>query len=151
MLTDRLTFSDSPGEDPTGGNNNVGELLKSSDSSMPLLMGVLVTAPKPIRSRDPLPIYNIADATLVRLTAEKVFPKPAASNADWEPAEPAQDVAEHYDAVLGAWGKPALASDGQRGFVNSWASAFGWGRGQMSGKIRSRFKKLYVAAPLMTV
>ncbi|KAL8372578.1 hypothetical protein RB595_002087 [Gaeumannomyces hyphopodioides] len=146
-----------PGEDPTGGNNNVGELLESSDGSMPLLMGVLVTAPKPIKSRDNLPVYNIADATLVRLTAEKVFPKPAASNADWEPAEPPKDAVEHYGAVLEVWKKPTLGSGGRRGFVDSWASAFGWGQDKMAGKmgampkkIRSRFEKLYVAAPLMT-
>lgn len=146
-----------PGEDPTGGNNNVGELLKSSDGSMPLLMGVLVTAPKPIKSRDNLPVYNIADATLVRLTAEKLFPKPAPSNADWEPAEPPKDAVRHYGDVLEAWKKPALGSDGRRGFVDSWASAFGWGQDKMAGKMaampkkmRSRFEKLYVAAPLMT-
>lgn len=46
------------------------------------MMGIRVIAPKPILSEDPYPVFNVADASLVELIAERHFSKPQASNAD---------------------------------------------------------------------
>jgi hypothetical protein len=111
-------------------------------------------------SRDPFPVFNIQDATLQPLWAERPFPMSEASNQALEPATPAKGP-QQWKSVHDAWETPALGTgkEGQAGFVSLWAKTFGWAENilgeissSMPGGLRDqkRFDKLFIAAPLLT-
>ena len=97
---------------------------------MPLMMGVQITAPKPVLSPDPFPAFKVADADLQRLLAERPFPTMADADAAWAPASPftGDDVKKQYEAVHDGWINPALGTgdDGQSGFVGALVDSFLW-------------------------
>jgi hypothetical protein len=159
-----LTIPDNPQDDPSGGNNNVSTLLNSADTSVPLMMGVTLTAPPPILSPDKLPAFEIADASLLNLPAKKNFPEEEEAHSEFSPVEPIVGPEPYpekpqYDAVYAAWTVPTW-STGTPGatttFVQKWAKAFGWDENAMSQvstmptKLKAQFNNLYVAAPLLT-
>lgn len=120
------------------------------------MMGVLLTAPPPHIAPDKLPTFNIEDADLQELRAEKSLPNPTQSHTDWEPDDPQAGVAQ-WKAVQASWMNPAwgIGSEGQMGFVGKWADALGWDNAmsQLAAfpvRLQERFEELYVAAPLMT-
>ncbi|KAK7935993.1 hypothetical protein PG985_001488 [Apiospora marii] len=101
--------------DPSLPSADTGKLLDQKSGSTPLMMGLRITAPKPILSPDPYPAFDVADATLVELDAERHFEKPKVSNAklfapqpsleDQLPPDPEDEVrkkaiSDQYDAVL---------------------------------------------------
>lgn len=150
-----LLPTDSTATDPTGGNNNISELLNSKDSGVPLMMGVLLTTPPPTMAPDKLPTYNIEDAQLQELRAEKNFPLPTQSHPEWEPSAPQEGPAQ-WKAVHDKWANPAWGTglDGQAGFVGKWAEVFGWDKAMsqlaaIPKRLNERFEDLYVAAPMM--
>ncbi|KAI2465290.1 hypothetical protein F4781DRAFT_35927 [Annulohypoxylon bovei var. microspora] len=143
-------------DDPSTGNNNIDDLLKVNDSGMRLMSGVLFMAPPPVMSQDRLPVFNIIDATLQQIDAEKGFPALEFSSPDWEPDQPTIDPSEQWTAVHDKWKTPAWNTDDydddgdddddaealteggheikveedtrdvQKQFVLSWAEAFQW-------------------------
>lgn len=120
------------------------------------MMGVLLTAPPPYMAPDKLPTFNIEDADLQELRAEKIFPNSAPSHTEWEPEDPQTGVAQ-WKAVQDSWTNPSwgIGSEGQMGFVGKWAEAFGWDNAmsQLAAipmRLQEMFEELYVAAPLMT-
>ncbi|MCJ1345798.1 hypothetical protein MMC31_004007, partial [Peltigera leucophlebia] len=101
-----LWASYSPDTDPSiGGKNHVPELLNSQSGGVPLMMGVLLTAPPPIMAPDKLPTFNIEDADLQELPAEKTFPNSTPSHPEWEPDNP-QSGAAQWKAVHDNWMNP---------------------------------------------
>jgi hypothetical protein len=107
------------------------------------MMGLRVIAPKPILSQDPYPVFNIADASLVELIAERHFEKPKESNAelfapqpsfeDKLPPEPKptkeavqQAIKDQYKAVLDTWKAPKWKATEVKTFVNLWESSIKW-------------------------
>lgn len=110
---------------------------------MPLMMGIRVIAPKPILSQDPYPVFNVADASLVELVADRHFHKPQASNAelfapqpsfeDKLPSEPKpteeevqQAVRKQYEAVKTTWEEPLWKAPEVKTFVEVWENALKW-------------------------
>ncbi|KAI1457411.1 hypothetical protein F4805DRAFT_467424 [Annulohypoxylon moriforme] len=146
--------------DPHNGKNNVGDLLKNDPGSMTLMMGVKITAPKPQLSDDPFPAFNVDDANLQRLTAEKPFPSFSDSDQAWAPGVPFADeeVGKQFDAVYDGWTDPSMGSgdEGQKGFVGTLAQCMMWdnvsGLKDIAGipeRLKKSFMDLYVAAPLL--
>ncbi|KAL7905450.1 hypothetical protein GGI35DRAFT_488372 [Trichoderma velutinum] len=158
-----------PSLDPSGGKNNITDLLKGDDSSITLMMGVKLTAPKAQMAADPFPAFDVADASLERLWAVKPFPAIANANTAWEPVEPFKKKDEHdkevedfekqYAAVLDSWSNPSWGAedDGQRGFVGILAESFKWDKPDtlksiagIPDRLKKGFMNMYVAAPLLT-
>ncbi|KAL6690779.1 hypothetical protein J3F84DRAFT_404137 [Trichoderma pleuroticola] len=158
-----------PSLDPSGGKNNITDLLKGDDSSVTLIMGVQLTAPKAQMAPDPFPAFDVADASLERLKAVKPFPAVANANTAWEPVEPfkkkdeddeeVEDFEKQYAAVLDSWSNPSWGSedDGQKGFVGILAESFKWDKPDslkstagIPERLKKGFMKMYVAAPLLT-
>lgn len=108
-------------------------------------------------SNDPYPVFNILDAELQELTAQKPFPKPEDSSEDWDPAEPLEGK-EQWKTLREKWATPDWDEGKgriQEEFVGGWAAALGWDAGlsqlsKMPKWVNDHFDKLYVAAPLMT-
>jgi hypothetical protein len=143
------------------------------------MMGLRVTAPKPILSQDPYPKFDIADASLVELTAERYFKKPKDSNAklfapqpsfeDRLPPDPTKEETQQalkyqYDAVLEAWKAPVWEATDVKTFVSLWMSSLGWnvaagsdgssvgGLAEIAAipeKTAEHFQDLYVAPALL--
>jgi hypothetical protein len=120
------------------------------------MMGVLLTAPPPKMSKDKIKAFNIEDTDLQELDAKKNFPKPVASDSDWEPVTPLKGLLQ-WKAVLDKWSQPlwGTGEGGQAGFVKAWATAFGWDEtlekvAAIPTRLDKKFIDLYVAAPLMT-
>lgn len=144
-------------------------MLDNGPGTVPLMMGIRLTAPPPILSKDPFPAYKIEDATLVRIKSAKRFPKPAGATAAFGPApaitgETQAEKAKQWTAVYDTW---VAASDAQAqkvkesakpGFVDKWAETLGWdasvlkGLGRMPRRLRNQkvFDNYYVAAPLIS-
>ncbi|KAI1098286.1 hypothetical protein F4804DRAFT_132081 [Jackrogersella minutella] len=164
-------------DDPSAGNNNnIDDLLKVDNSGIQLMSGVLFMAPPPVMSQDRLPVFNIMDATLQEIDAEKGFPAIEYSNSDWEPDQPTTDPSKQWAAVQDKWKTPGWDSDDdddfstegspeaaveedardvQKQFVQSWAEAFQWDSAlsaiaKMPRMLDKRFNELFVAAPMMT-
>ncbi|PCD29826.1 hypothetical protein FGRA07_10830 [Fusarium graminearum] len=129
--------------DPSLPSTGTGQLLDQKSGSTPLMMGLRVIAPKPTLSQDPYPVFDVADASLVELTAEKHFEKPKDSNAklfapqpsfeDQLPTEPKptdeaiqKAIKDQYEAVLEAWKAPAWEATDVKAFVNLWESSLKW-------------------------
>ncbi|PTD06143.1 hypothetical protein FCULG_00012381 [Fusarium culmorum] len=138
--------------------NNVNDLLNTADNSAPLMTGVRVIAPKPTVSPDPFPAYNVADADLQELTAEKSLPTMMTVDSAWAPVKPNEDVKKRYEDVHQAWMNPVVGESGQQGFVGTLAQSLGWG--DVSGlkniagipdRLKKGFMNMYVASPLLTV
>lgn len=126
------------------------------------MAGVLITAPKPTMAPDPFPAYDVADADLVELDAEKAFPTLADADAAWAPAKPLTGngnssgngsgnsngngggVQNQYDAVRSTWSDPPLGSDeeGRQGFVVALATAFKWDLADGMTRIVDEFKSM---------
>ncbi|KAJ1323716.1 DUF6603 domain-containing protein [Microdochium nivale] len=156
--------------------NNIDDLLDGKNSgTIPLMMGVSLTAPPPRLSKDPDVTHDVEDASLTRIRAQRRFPYVLPLDADdaEKKAEPAfapappltgdtqEEKAKQWDAVHGAW-DTATQDARQAGFVDGWAAALGWkaagvakvkGLGGMPTRLRSRkvFDNIYVAAPLLSV
>ena len=160
-----LMIPDDPQHNPSDGrNNNDSTLLDSGGTGIPLMMGVTLTAPPPILSPDKLPRFNIADADLLNLTAQKHFPEQTSPHQEFRPVEPLVDSKSHedtpqYDAVFDAWTHPAWESvmpGAAARFVQKWARTFGWDAAALSqlaalpAKLEAQFSGLYVVAPLLT-
>ncbi|KAL7931801.1 hypothetical protein V8C35DRAFT_329162 [Trichoderma chlorosporum] len=158
-----------PSLDPSGGKNNINDLLKGDDSSVTLMMGVKLTAPKAQIAPDPFPAFDVADASLQRLWATKPFPTIANANTAWEPVEPfkkkdedekeVEDFEKQYAAVLDNWSNPSWGTedDGQKGFVGILAESFKWDKPDalksiagIPERLKKGFMNMYVAAPLLT-
>lgn len=153
---------DNGSDDPSSGNNNnVGSLLKSKDSAVPLMMGVTFRAPPPVMSKDKLPVFDIEDATLRNIQAGRKFPTEIAASTDWN-AEEVDNPKGQWEKVHNTWKKPEWDADGSGGdegvqtrFVKKWAEVFNWD-GALSGLAKlpklldKRFDGIYMAAPLMT-
>ncbi|XDG01442.1 hypothetical protein ABKA04_001057 [Annulohypoxylon sp. FPYF3050] len=78
---------------------------------MRLMSGVLFMAPPPVMSQDQLPVFNIKDAMLQEIDAEKGFPAEEYSSPDWEPDQPAIVPSEQWTAVHDIWKTPAWNPD----------------------------------------
>ncbi|KAI8207724.1 hypothetical protein K4K52_002067 [Colletotrichum sp. SAR 10_76] len=165
--------------DPSLPSTGTGQLLDQDSASIQLMMGLRVTAPKPILSHDPYPIFDVVDANLVELTAERHFEKPKDSNAklfapqpsfeDHLPPNPTEEdieqaIKDQYDSVLGKWKAPMWEATDVKTFVNLWQSSLGWdvAAGRKGGsdggladiaaipeKTAEQFGDLYVAPPLL--
>ncbi|KAI1092447.1 hypothetical protein F5B19DRAFT_209814 [Rostrohypoxylon terebratum] len=165
------------GNDPSSGRNNIDDLLKVKDSGMRLMTGVLFMAPPPVMSQDRLPVFNIMDAMLQEIDAEKGFPSEEDSSPDWKPDQPTIVPSEQWTAVHDKWKTPAWNTDDydketsteggqerevveesrdvQTQFVESWVEAFQWNSAlstfaRMPRMLDKRFNELFVAAPMMT-
>lgn len=123
------------------------------------MAGVRVTAPKPTMSPDPFPAYEVADADLAELDAERPLPAIFTADGAWAPAKPNDDVKKQYEAVHEAWSNPALGpgDDGQKGFVAVLAESLRWdGASKLQDiagipdRLKKGFMNMYVASPLMT-
>ncbi|KAI0890544.1 uncharacterized protein GGS22DRAFT_151195 [Annulohypoxylon maeteangense] len=141
--------------DPHDGKKNTGDLLKNDAGSMSLMMGVKITAPKPQLSDDPFPAFNVDDANLQRLLAEKAFPPFPDADQAWAPDVPLEDEGQ-FDAVYTDWTTPSMGDEGQKGFVSTLAQCMTWddvpGLKEMASiptQLAKKFKNLYVAAPLI--
>ncbi|KAM0457120.1 hypothetical protein ACHAPV_006759 [Trichoderma viride] len=158
-----------PSLDPSGGKNNINDLLNGDDSSIPLMMGVKLTAPKAQMAPDPFPAFDVADASLERLWAVKPFPTIANANPAWAPVEPfkkkddegkeVEDFEKQYAAVLDSWSNPSWGTEdnGQKDFVGILAESFKWDKPDalksiagIPERLKKGFMKMYVAAPLLT-
>lgn len=157
----QLFPADDPHSDPRGGKNNIKDLLNGKGGSLPLMMGVQITAPKAQMSPDPFPAFIVADADLQRLLSEKPFPNIENANPTWAPAEPftEDDVKKQYDEVYQDWVKPGWGTgdDGQKGFVGILAESLNWdaveslkGIAGIPSRLSKTFMNSYVAAPLLT-
>ena len=80
-------YTDSSDKDPTGGRNHIKDFLNSDSSQLPMMTGVLFTAPPPIMAPDKLPAFDIVDTDLVKLTAERPFPPVNPSHSEWKPTK----------------------------------------------------------------
>jgi len=144
--------------DPSNGDNHISSLLNNANGGVPLMMGILLTAPPATIAPDKLKTFNIEDAELQELTAKKTFPIPESSYAELEPDAPAADEKQQWDNVKGKWESPdwGTGDDGQAGFVDIWAREFGWDVGVLKAmaaipkRLDNMFETYYVAAPLMT-
>ncbi|KAK7995737.1 hypothetical protein PG990_014510 [Apiospora arundinis] len=127
--------------DPSMSRTRTDQFLDQKSGSIPLMMGLRVTAPKPIISQDPYPIFDVADASLVGLTAERHLTKPKKSNTklfapqpsfeDQLPPDPTEEarqkaISNQYKAVLDHWKTPVWDKTAVKTFVNLWESSFGW-------------------------
>ncbi|KAI9648823.1 hypothetical protein NHQ30_003464 [Ciborinia camelliae] len=139
--------------DPTGGNNHISDLLNADSEGTPQMMGVLFIAPPPIIAADPFPAFNIEDASLVSLQAEKPFPDFKDAHPDWIPTKPAPGEKQWKD-VHDYWEKPVMGLPAQEDFVTMFKSAFAWGdkisKWKMPERLGKKFDDLYIAAPLLT-
>lgn len=146
--------TDSPATDPAGGNNHIKDLLNADSGGIPQIMDVVFTAPPPIMAPDKFPVFDILDAQLVDLDADKPFPDSQKSHPDWQPAKP-KDGKAQWKEVHDWWKSPALGETGQQTFVSMFKEAFNWGGEKLNTKIpdrlEKRFNDLYIAAPLLTV
>ncbi|KAA8647060.1 hypothetical protein EYZ11_008797 [Aspergillus tanneri] len=146
----------SPTTDPSGGNNHISALLNGNNATTPLMMGLQLTAPPPTLSPDKLPQFNIEQADLQRIPAEKPFPPCVPSHPEWEP-DTAHGTSQ-WTEVRDHWATPdwSTGEDGQKGFVETWAKTFRWDSeflstlAPMPQTLKKDFLNLYVAAPLMT-
>lgn len=164
-----LVNTDDSSLDPSGGKNNINDLLNGDDSSIPLMMGVKLTAPKAQMAPDPFPAFDVADASLERLWAVKPFPTIANANPAWAPVEPfkkkddegkeVEDFEKQYAAVLDSWSNPSWGTEdnGQKDFVGILAESFKWDKPDalksiagIPERLKKGFMKMYVAAPLLT-
>ncbi|KAK3944843.1 hypothetical protein QBC46DRAFT_251239 [Diplogelasinospora grovesii] len=141
--------------DPKESGNNIGELLDTADGGVPLMMGVLLTAPPPFMSEDKLETFKILDADREDIDARKKFPAVVSASQDWAGVAPLPDGKAQWDAVHTAWktpdwdkSPPAAAAAGPTGvaaggtpgekvenedspgvqtsFVALWTNVFGW-------------------------
>ncbi|KAI1819780.1 putative transcriptional activator srcap-like protein [Xylaria intraflava] len=157
-LPDGLWGEYDSSSDPLKNGNNIPDLLSSSSGTTELLAGVRLTAPPPKKSEDPYPVFDIVDAELVTLFADKPFPKPEKSRENWKPDEVLEGRAQ-WEIVRKKWAWPDWSQDGrevQEEFVGGWAATLGWDKGlskwaNMPKGIKDQFDDLYVAAPLITV
>ncbi|PHH92176.1 hypothetical protein CDD83_8562 [Cordyceps sp. RAO-2017] len=142
-----------------GGHNNIDSLLSPSSSSVTLMMGTVLTAPPPVMSQDRLPVFDIADATLVEIDGDPL-PAGQPSQETWTPDAPAEGTGQ-WAAVHDKWKSPSWDAAGQGGdgvqsqFVKTWAQTLGWDAAlaALAGLpklLDGRFNEIYVAAPLMT-
>ncbi|PHH93130.1 hypothetical protein CDD83_510 [Cordyceps sp. RAO-2017] len=145
------------GTDPRSSGNNINDLLKSDDGSLPLMMGVQITAPKPTISPDPFPAFKVADADLQSLIAERLFPQSVDTDAAWAPTESNADVKKQYQDALDGWTNPAAGADMQKGFVGALADCLKWDNVKalqsiagIPERLKNGFMDSYVAAPLLT-
>ncbi|KAF4332926.1 transcriptional activator srcap [Fusarium beomiforme] len=138
--------------------NNINDLLDDNEGSVKLMMGVLMQGPPAVMSKDTLKAFDILDAGLEDLPADKNFPDPGWSDKSWEPDEPKKGAAQ-WDVVHDKWKSPdwneGEAKDVQTGFVDTWAKTFGWdsalsGLAKIPKLLDERFNSLYVGAPLIT-
>jgi hypothetical protein len=138
--------------------NNINDLLDDDKGSVKLMMGVLLQGPLAVMSKDTLKAFDILDAGLEDIPADKTFPDPGWSDESWEPDEPKEGAAQ-WDAVHVKWKSPdwndGEAKDVQTGFVDTWAKTFGWdsalsGLAKIPKLLDERFNNLYVGAPLIT-
>lgn len=150
------TITDSRDTDPSGGNNHITSLLDSQDGGVPLMMGVLLSAPPSIMAPDKLAVFKIEDADLRELSAKKNFPSPTPSHPEWEPDAPLVGAAQ-WEAVHDNWVNPVwkTGDEGQAGFVKKWVEVCGWDKAmsllaKIPERVEARFEELYVAAPLLT-
>ncbi|KAI0901553.1 hypothetical protein F4806DRAFT_490030 [Annulohypoxylon nitens] len=166
-----------PGDDPSTGKNNINNLLNVDNSDIRLMSGVLLMVPPPVMSQDRLPVFNVMDAMLQEIDAEKGFPAEEYSSPDWEPDQSTVVPSEQWTAVHDKWKSPAWNTDEydedvltecdrevevqedtrdvQTQFVKSWAEAFQWDSAlstlaRMPRMLDKRFNELFVAAPMMT-
>lgn len=144
------------GADPSGGKNNISELLNSNDGGITLMVGVLLTPPPAEIAPDKLPTFSIEDSQLRELRAEKDFPPGPQSHPEWEPAAPLGGR-QQWEIVRDNWKRPAWGTgeEGQAGFVSKWAEVFKWGEDMsqfaaIPKRLEEGFMDLYVAAPLVT-
>ncbi|KOS19910.1 hypothetical protein ESCO_005590 [Escovopsis weberi] len=152
-----------PSEDPSGGKNNIGDLLNGDGSSLTLMMGVQMTAPPATMAPDPFPPFDIAKADLQPIWSERPFPAFANADPAWAPAKPFEgdDVGKQYEAVYDTWTKPGWGTgdDGQAGFVEIFAKSLNWVGADALKKIaglparlgvKDAFMNSYIAAPMLS-
>ncbi|KAM0188806.1 hypothetical protein ACHAPI_010415 [Fusarium lateritium] len=146
--------------DPTKSrdSNNIDDLLDDNKGSVKLMMGVLMQGPPAVMSEDTLEAFDILDAGLEDLPADKNFPDPGWSDKSWEPDEPKKSASQ-WDVVHNKWKSPdwneGEARDVQTSFVDTWANTFGWdaalsGFAKIPKLLDERFNNLYIGAPLTT-
>ncbi|KAF4986973.1 hypothetical protein FGRMN_10596 [Fusarium graminum] len=139
-----------------GNNNNISSLLNGSGGTVPLMMGIEVTAPKSIKSPDPFPPFDMQDASLDPISAIDPFPVLIDSDTDWSPADVQPVVQEQYAAVLNSWVSPTLGTGAAASTATVWAQALGWNTQTLASQapippvIKANFNNLYIAAPLVT-
>ncbi|KAK5996411.1 hypothetical protein PT974_01745 [Cladobotryum mycophilum] len=147
--------------DPSGGNNNVQELLNGDKTGLPLMMGVQMTAPKAHMAPDPFPAFDAADASLERILSQRPFPTITNASDTWTPSKPlaGDDIQQQYQAVYNDWVSPGWGTDeeGQQGFVETLAKSLNWDNVDLlksiagiPDRLKGGFMQSYVAAPLLT-
>ncbi|KAF5656962.1 hypothetical protein FHETE_10691 [Fusarium heterosporum] len=139
-----------------GNNNNITSLLNGSGGTVPLMMGIEVTAPKSIKSPDPFPPMDMQDASLDSISATDPFPALSDADTDWNPAAIQSDIQEQYEAVFNSWVSPVLGTGATASMASGWAQALGWNTQTFAAQapippvIKANFDNLYIAAPLVT-
>ncbi|KAH6980177.1 hypothetical protein EDB82DRAFT_510319 [Fusarium venenatum] len=78
-MSSLYSFTDDSSLDPSVSNTGT-KLLNQKDALLPLMMGPRIIAPKPILSCDPYLVFDIADATLIKPTADHSFEKQKKTN-----------------------------------------------------------------------
>ncbi|KAJ4410667.1 hypothetical protein N0V85_003924 [Neurospora sp. IMI 360204] len=159
-LWDACTNVDDASTDPMRGSQSM--LDTSTGGTVPLMMGVLFVAPKPILSHDKVQPFN---AVLSQL--QSVFPRAqtppfpdstTAENKAWLPVPPAKpdpsnNPARDWVAVQNAWKDPGLGADAGAAAAAGWAKTMGWDPGAVDGSVPVRLVEglqvLYVQAPLV--
>lgn len=108
-------------------------------------------------SPDPFPAYEVADADLQELTAERKLPVMVTAENAWEPVKPNDVVKQRYEDIHEAWVNPSLKEEGQQSFVGALADGLGWSDvGQLKSlagipeRLKRSFMNMYVASPLLT-
>lgn len=151
-----LTITDDASSDPqaSANNNDVKSLLTSNDVSVPLMMGLTITAPPAILSDDKLAKFNISDRSMLILPAEKPFPDNKPEDDNWLPAH-SNDGEKQWDDVLEVWTHPLWGVTAQQVFVDTWIDKFRWKTKTLDAKLPEllgrNFKSLYMVAPMISV
>lgn len=133
-------------------------LLEPGNPTIPLIMGITISAPSPrLPEETSLPfnpaLQNPKDAFSGN---EPHFPTTSPARTQWHPAKPLENAGEkgviankQWDEVSEKW-KESL---GQEATVEKWRSAFSWKatlKAKAPDRLIEKFGILYMAAPMLT-
>lgn len=151
LTTDSQTLDDAT-KDPTSGNgdNQIGDLLNGNESSMELMMGVSLSAPKGVESQeDKIKKFKLQDAMgLIAKTAP--FPDfTSNTQEEWMPADPKGQ--QQWKVVADAWRNPGMGKDAPNKALDAWTSALGWEdpglKSEIPGALVDAIGEVYFDAP----
>lgn len=143
--------------------NQIQPLLHPDDPTVPLLTGLIISAPKPKFSTDVIPPFNVLLSNIDIVNDGAVFAAYNVPHCDgpWDPA-PVPDRVAQYGVVEKTWLEPGAGPGAAQTAANMWASLWA-GPGQaapemvglppvgMLGVNKGVFEMDYLEAPMMSV